>query len=409
MKNHLIIFLLLVAALATSNMAGAQSSSHEEVSPLPVSATVSVPISPFLKAKSVIGKGVFSVMDEKGTAKPFFDVIITVKGNAKYRIDAVPLLATTVPKGSSFYFSDGVKQYEFNSLNNRYRIADAPMPDQRPMSQLASMAGLSLVLSPDKTAVPSITRVISEEMLDGKKMVVISDREPPRTTKTGSQSVSLRKAWIDAETGLPARLSDCGETDGVVRTYLQIDYKDWQLNPPIAWDSFVWKKPATAQKEVDDVMPVGTVAPNFKAVTPEGKIVRLSDYKGKIVILDFWATWCGPCQRSLPHLQKLYREVKHKGVTVIALCVWDDRAKYDAWVKTNRNSFTFQTAFDPAGRGVKNIAKTLYKVSNIPTQYLIGRDGKIVAGFTGFEMGDRRLEKALQKMNVAVSPLAMAR
>ena len=56
------------------------------------------------------------------------------------------------------------------------------------------------------------------------------------------------------------------------------------------------------------LLKVGTVAPDFQAVTPDGKTVRLSDYRGKVVILDFWATWCGPCKVEIPTLVDLQKK-----------------------------------------------------------------------------------------------------
>jgi len=151
------------------------------------------------------------------------------------------------------------------------------------------------------------------------------------------------------------------------------------------------------------LLAAGTPAPDFAAVTPDGKTVHLSDFKGKPVILDFWSTWCGPCQMSMPHLEKVYTQVRDKGVAVLGVCVWDDRSAYDKWVKEKKGAYTFPTAFDPAGRGAGNIAKDLYNVTGIPTQYIIDKDGNVVEANVGYGPNDHRLEAALTKLGIAVT------
>ena len=147
----------------------------------------------------------------------------------------------------------------------------------------------------------------------------------------------------------------------------------------------------------------GTPAPDFTAVAPDGTMVHLSDYKGKAVVLDFWSTWCGPCQMSMPHLEKVYQQLKGKDVAVLGVCVWDEKAAYDKWVIEKKSTYTFPTAFDPAGRGPTGIAASLYKVSGIPTQYIIDKDGNVVEANVGYDPSDHRLETALTKLGITVA------
>lgn len=155
---------------------------------------------------------------------------------------------------------------------------------------------------------------------------------------------------------------------------------------------------ARAQAAEPALLAAGTPAPDFAAVAPDGTTVHLSDYKGKPVILDFWATWCPPCQRSMPHLEKVYQQVKDKGVAVLAVCVSDEKDAYTKWVADKKGVYTFPTAFDPAGRSPGGISGSLYKVTGIPTQYLIDKDGKVVTANVGYSDGDHRLEAALTKL-----------
>jgi len=161
---------------------------------------------------------------------------------------------------------------------------------------------------------------------------------------------------------------------------------------------------ARAEANRPALLAVGTAAPDFAAITPDGKTVHLSDFKGKPVVLDFWSTWCGPCQMSMPHLEKVYEQLKHKDVAVLGVCVWDDKSAYDKWVTAKKGIYTFTTAFDPAGRdNGTSIANHLYNVSGIPTQYVIDKDGHVAASLVGYDEGDNRLETALGKLGIDIA------
>lgn len=173
-----------------------------------------------------------------------------------------------------------------------------------------------------------------------------------------------------------------------------------KVNAPLTAASFKFTLPPGAHLPVPPpaLLAAGTPAPDFTAVAPDGSQVHLSDYKGKVVVLDFWSTWCGPCQSSMPHLEKVYQEVKDKNVAVLGVCVWDKKPEYDKWVAAKKDLYHFPTAFDPAPTQDGSIATKLYKVSGIPTQYVIDKDGKIAASTVGYDEGGTALEDALKKL-----------
>lgn len=159
--------------------------------------------------------------------------------------------------------------------------------------------------------------------------------------------------------------------------------------------------PKDEQSERSPMLPEGTVAPNFKVLAPGGGTIELAKYRGKIVVLDFWSTWCGPCQMSMPHVEQVYQKVKTQGVVVLAVCVFDERQNFNQWLPQNKNSYHFQFAYDPgANDNEKSVAAKLYKTISIPATYVIDKDGKVAAAIPGFVEGDTRIEDALKKLGV---------
>ena len=119
----------------------------------------------------------------------------------------------------------------------------------------------------------------------------------------------------------------------------------------------------------------------------EGKSVDLNDYKGKVVILNFWATWCVPCKKELPSMQKLYDAIKLDGVEVVAISI--DRDKKDRIQQYIKNyNLTFPVLLDPNQKVRKD-----YFIMGLPTSYLIGADGKL----KGFISGAREWNSTASK------------
>lgn len=116
---------------------------------------------------------------------------------------------------------------------------------------------------------------------------------------------------------------------------------------------------------------------DFTLKNLEGKDVKLSDYKGKVVILDFWATWCGPCKASFPKMQELVNKYKDKEVTFLFVNTFENK-KEDEVLKNvtaymTEKKYNFNVVFDS-----KTEVGNGYKIQSIPTRILIGKDGNIL-------------------------------
>jgi thiol-disulfide isomerase/thioredoxin len=124
----------------------------------------------------------------------------------------------------------------------------------------------------------------------------------------------------------------------------------------------------------------------------DGKDVALKDLKGKVVVLDMWATWCPPCRASLPHLDKLYQSVKDKGVNVFAVNLQEEQDDVAAFVK--KTNLTVPVLLDKDGAVAQS-----YKASAIPQTVIIGKDGKVAKVFVGFggEETARDMKAAVEK------------
>lgn len=140
----------------------------------------------------------------------------------------------------------------------------------------------------------------------------------------------------------------------------------------------------------------GTPAPDFVARDKNGKPIHLSDLKGKVVVLDFWASWCMPCVASMPHTQSVVAKLQKEGRPVVVLAL-DDSEKveaFTAWVAKNGSKYpSLNFAYSPEGAKVSH---SLFKVTAIPTQYIIDPSGTIRATLVGFSGESDTLERVIR-------------
>ena len=124
-------------------------------------------------------------------------------------------------------------------------------------------------------------------------------------------------------------------------------------------------------------MDVGKIAVDFIQNDTEGKPVSLSSFKGKYVLVDFWASWCGPCRAENPNLVKAYNKYKDKGFTVLGVSLDSENAKA-AWLEAiKKDGLNWTNVSDL--KGFDNAAAKMYGIALIPQNFLVGPDGVIIA------------------------------
>jgi peroxiredoxin len=143
------------------------------------------------------------------------------------------------------------------------------------------------------------------------------------------------------------------------------------------------------KKEIDieEKMQVGMVAPDFTMNDSTGKPVTLSSFKGKYVLVDFWASWCGPCRRENPNVVEAYKKFKDKNFTILGVSLDENK---DAWMKAIKDDgLVWNHVCDL--KGWQNAAAQQYGIRSIPSNYLLDTEGKILA----HNLRGEELEKTL--------------
>jgi thiol-disulfide isomerase/thioredoxin len=140
-------------------------------------------------------------------------------------------------------------------------------------------------------------------------------------------------------------------------------------------------------------LPPGAEAPSIALKSPEGKTISLSDFRGKVVLIDFWASWCNPCRRANPDLKRLYEKYRSQDFEIFGVSL-DDKA--DAWTEAiSKDNLPWKHGSEL--KGWESRCVTDYVLDAIPYSVLVDKDGKIIAKGLPPEDLDLRINESLRK------------
>lgn len=148
----------------------------------------------------------------------------------------------------------------------------------------------------------------------------------------------------------------------------------------------------------------GSEAPEFTATNMAGERVKLSDYRGRVVLVNIWATWCAPCREEMPSMQRLYEALSDTDFEILAVSIDAQAGQNDAFGRpggdlqafADEMGLTFPILHDPEGR----IERT-YQTTGVPETFLIGRDGVIYKKVAGGTEWDAPLNQDLVRRLLA--------
>jgi thiol-disulfide isomerase/thioredoxin len=147
-------------------------------------------------------------------------------------------------------------------------------------------------------------------------------------------------------------------------------------------------------KKIQRALVEGAKFPDFDEKDLDGKSLSVANFKGKVVLVDFWATWCGPCVMELPNVIKAYEKHHDKGFEIIGISLDQDQEKLKSFIK--QKNMGWQQYFDGKGWGNKLAQK--YGVQSIPATFLLNQEGKIIGrDLRGDTALDQAVDKALGK------------
>ncbi len=146
-----------------------------------------------------------------------------------------------------------------------------------------------------------------------------------------------------------------------------------------------------AAEKIRQNLVVGAAFPDFSQKDVNGKPLSIASYKGKVLLIDFWATWCGPCRGEIPNVVAAYQKYHGKGFEVIGISLDEDRQKLLDYTK--QMNMSWPEFFD--GQGWSNQLAVKYGIQSIPTAYLLDGNGKIIGQDLRGDALDTAVAKAL--------------
>jgi len=328
-----------------------------------------------------------SVNSKMGSAETkitYTILIILEKPNRAFLTCTSPIYGFTL-------VSDGKKVWYYRTLDNKYTADEA----SRDYSDTFGKVGFSPEISPFVQVITAedpyqdiMEGVLTSQIsLEGEKYIIHFDQED--NTKAD--------IWVRQRDYLIDRLQVHAQQEGGEYVFTE-EHQGIVLNEAIPVETFIFHAPEGSQ-EVDKseftskkVDWEGKPAINFTLEDTKGNEVKLEDFKGKVVILDFWATWCMPCVMELPHLQKIYEDYQDQGLVVLGINSQNDVEAIKKFLK--EKGITFPVLYD-----TEEEVSEKYKVDCIPRLLIIDREGLVRTDFVGLQ-SEQGIRRELKKVGI---------
>jgi thiol-disulfide isomerase/thioredoxin len=288
--------------------------------------------------------------------------------------------------------TDGEATWTYRPSTKLYtKIAAA----QTPNGQAADLAVLDVLGffadARNATTTGEETITVDGQAYDCWVITNTSMKMPAQAALGGQLSGGTMTSWIDKKLLIEIKeeITYSIKTSPAVGAP-QVEYKSkitqltraLKVDQPVAPELFAFVPPADAKEQPptaagNRIDLTGKDAPAFRGVSLDGKVYTSQDLKGKAVLLDFWATWCGPCKRSMPMTEKMHEEYKSKGLVILGIDVGENRDVVEKFMATSPFGY-------PVIMGDEAGMTTAYSVNLFPTFVLINADGKVASHQFGF-------------------------
>jgi len=329
-------------------------------------------------------------------------VKIAVSSPGKLRIESTSKL------GDSLIVSDGENTWMYLGTLQQYTKTAAA---STPASLVKSLVpGMSSVMDQLKAKDPYVSaKVTGEETVEveGQKIdCYVVEGRLDKISLPGSIEMTdaVQKVWVDKVSKLSLKQTMTATMEGGPLTApaqmnQAVTITSQKLDAPVPDSVFTFTPPEGSKLVPEFKGPVkanadltGQMAADFKLKSVGGKEFGLQDLKGNFVLLDFWATWCGPCRRDLPAVEKLHQEFHRKGLVVLGVNGGEDAETVNQFLRTSKLSYPILLTSD-------NEVMQSYSVTAFPTLVLLDADGKIVFYHVGAG-GEKALRESLAKLGL---------